>query len=614
MLNFNDDDDLNKSIEIENNLEVNNNKQSDATTVNSLLPLDDDRVIVHDENGEEIVEESIEDNEEIDPAKVVTKHDFVSSPWTKLSIVGGFFAIGFGAMYLSLNSLMGGGGETAKKPEPVPTPTPTPFAEQKDGDAYAKLALQKQETDLQNLNGKEETIKEEDKLTEEKDNKTTNTTQNTTTTTKNNKSTNTTTTTTAKGNKTTSTATEESNNSTTTRASTRNRNNNSSNGGSTSRESNTRRSQRARVPVERPSRPVAATIPKLTLPSNSNRSTVANNNSNNKSDSNTDPIANIERLRGLSSLGRINYTRNTATTIASSNTGDSSSGVSTEALESRRRREVDNTTSSNIDNNENQSSNSNSEIQKLTPKWEPRTNKTSELRAQNKQMNLMNVSYETEESQILEERAPQYLVVGSSAKAKLVTPLMIAGDKPNKNLRFVAQLEEPIKSNTGNIAIPAGTQVAIIVHGVDGGFGMDAEVVGILKDGTEYPISPGTITVLAKGGNPLIARPYKGKGGEIAGYDVTLGAIAGLAKIGEVINQPDQSTTAITPLGGTVTSTSGNQRNIPGAFLEGAFGALATSVGTRTQAANAEVASRPNVWYVPAKTQITLRVNRSIQL
>lgn len=587
---------------IDDDLEINSNNnghiETSGNSVNALLPLDDDRVKVHDENGEEI-RELTTDEDVVDPAKIVTKHDFVSSPWTKLGIVGGFFALGFGIVYLSINSLMGGNSETAAKPEAIPTATPTPIEAQKDGDAYAKLALQKQQSDLQNLNGKEETTNEATQLTDDK-----------------NENKNKTSTTIAETKPTAKLTTKPTTTTVTKKPKPAPQKVQSTRPTPAPSSAQARRTTIARVPSQRPSRTIASTIPKVTIPrdTNSNRTSVASAPNRSTNQTPSDPLAEIERLRNLTSMGRVNYNKELDdTTVANNDTN--TSGVSPETIESRNRRNGDTaTTDEQSENNQdrNTTNTNNGEIQQLTPRWEPNAGKTVEFSAQNKQ--LMNVNFSQEESQILEERAPQYLVIGSSTKATLVTPLLIAQDKPNKNLRFVAQLNEPIKSNTGEIAIPTGTQVAIVTNAVDGGFGMDAEVVAILKDGTEYPIAPGTITVLASKGDPLIARPYKGKGGEIARYDITLGAIAGLAKIGEIINQPDSTTTQNLPLGGTVSTTSGTQRNISGAFLEGAFTALGSSVGKRTNTAVTEVTARPNVWYVPANTKVTLRVNRSIKL
>ncbi|MBD2434703.1 MULTISPECIES: hypothetical protein [Fischerella] len=91
-----------------------------------------------------------------------------------------------------------------------------------------------------------------------------------------------------------------------------------------------------------------------------------------------------------------------------------------------------------------------------------------------------------------------------------------------------------------------------------------AQVTAIVKDGTEYPVSPGTIAVLGEGGNPLIASQYHNKGGEIFSLDVGLGLVSGLAKAGEIINQPDVQTSISQSDGGfsSVQTSSNGKRSI----------------------------------------------------
>ncbi|MEH1929159.1 hypothetical protein [Nostoc sp.] len=110
-----------------------------------------------------------------------------------------------------------------------------------------------------------------------------------------------------------------------------------------------------------------------------------------------------------------------------------------------------------------------------------------------------------EEAQILQETQPQYLVVGSFASATLVTPLVMPqinnngrSQEQTNTLQFVARLDEPLYSNTGEIAIPAGTQLTIAMISVDSTSGVRAEVTAILKDGTEYPLPPYMIIILIK--------------------------------------------------------------------------------------------------------------------
>lgn len=99
------------------------------------------------------------------------------------------------------------------------------------------------------------------------------------------------------------------------------------------------------------------------------------------------------------------------------------------------------------------------------------------------------------------------------------------------------------------------------MQGVDPSGRAMSLVTAILKDGTEYPVSSGTIAVLGEGGNPLIANQYHNKGGEIFSLDAGLGLVSGLAKVGEIINQPDVQT-SISQSGGGFSSvqTSSNGR------------------------------------------------------
>ena len=80
--------------------------QDNNSTVNQLLPIDDDKPII-DEDVQD--EDELEEQLEEDPALVQTKHDFITSPWSRLGIIGGAFGVGFLVMFAALNSIMGGG-------------------------------------------------------------------------------------------------------------------------------------------------------------------------------------------------------------------------------------------------------------------------------------------------------------------------------------------------------------------------------------------------------------------------------------------------------------------------------------------------------------------------
>lgn len=596
------------------------------SSVNSLLPIDRAEEDELKNSQFEVVEE--DETEVEDPALIPTKHDFVTSPWSRLGIIGGAFGAGFLVIFVVLNGMMNGSGKNAKKPELTTTATPTVAAsEKKEGDVYAKLALAKQQEELDALNGKANTGDKEEKkeATEE----------------------------------------EQAKNQEKTRY-IRQRRVVAQETPPTSRRRVYREETPERVkPTRRvvASQPIPALRPNAPLPKFA-KQTVASNQSVAK-----DPIAELERLRNLGSVGRVEYMLASTTVNEPTNTTVQEVTAKTEETlrpaeqnsdRSRRRR------SRRSENTEIVTSTPN-QVEELRPRWQPVTtnDRTPEYgNTDNKdnnqavpviysfsvsepqisleldkektvessfpsnkennstqQIEQVANNYLPEEAQILQETQPQYLVIGSFASATLVTPLVMPQTSNNtrsqeqtNTLRFVARLNEPLYSNTGEIAMDAGTLLTIAMISVDSTSGVRAEVTAILKDGTEYPLSPGTISVLGEAGSPLIARPYDDKGSEIAKYDATLGTIAGLAKVGEIINQPDEEVTEDLPLGGTRTRSRNNNRNLGAAFLEGAFGKLGETISKRTERATDEINRRPNVWYVPKDTKITIKVDRSIKL
>jgi Bacterial conjugation TrbI-like protein len=548
--------------------------QENNSTVNDLLPIDDDKPVIDEDDLHS--DDNLEEQLEEDPASVQTKHDFITSPWSRLGIIGGAFGVGFLVMFAALNSIMGGGSKKAQDTKFEPTPTSTKAAENKDGEILSKLALQKQEQELDALNNPKperdlepekpkEEVKEKDKKPQAKPVAKTPSYK--------------------------------------------------------PRPPQPRYQPQPRRVAETPPPPrrvlqVPSPPPeprqtrqaRTPLPPPPSREAFKPQETKA-----ADPIAELERLRALGNVGRVDYAQQQAPSrpnqiAANSPTPEDVSSVElTPQRPSRRRSNRLGEQPTNSNNNTN-----NNNIEQLRPRWEPTETEATTASSQAKNVNF------SEEDAILQEKKPQYLVVGEYAKATLNTPLLIPQNNTDKeqanNLRFVATLTEPLKGNTNEIAIEAGTEIVISVISVDNSSNMKAEVTAILKDGTEYPISPGTISVLGKEGSPLIARPHNDKGDEIAGYDATLGVISGIAKVGEIINKPDEEITEDLPLGGSRTRTRNNNRNPTGAFIEGFFGSVSEVVGKRTERATQEILSRPNIWVVPQNTEITIQVNRSIKL
>ena len=141
-------EDDNNSVSKEGSID-NENKKS---TVNDLLHLEEDDEI------------SLPEEEETEDSTLIeTKHSLINSPWSRFAIVGGGAAVIFLIIYLFLGPIMNGSfakKESAKSAK-IATVVEETKESKKDGDVYAKLALQRQADELAKLNG--EKIKEPQK-------------------------------------------------------------------------------------------------------------------------------------------------------------------------------------------------------------------------------------------------------------------------------------------------------------------------------------------------------------------------------------------------------------------------------------------------------------------
>lgn len=546
------------------------------TTVDSLLKIEDDDETSKSELEDDDSDYSVEEEE--DPALVQTKHSIVNSPYTRFGVVGGGVGVVAFLIYLFLVPIMN--GDLAKKKEVLKVAaTPSASEEKKepkkDGDVYAKLALQRQADELAKLNS--QTIPKESKptISENKD----------------------------KIEKLPKTPTK------------------------------SKHQIVATTPAPPQRRVVSSPPPHITRSPFSPFSPsppipkpqVAPARSQTEVAALPDPQSELERLRSLGSAGQIYYMANVVSTDNGGNSNQIDHPVNTGDTDyiprrrtiARRNSRIETTKESTSLPSSDSTTSSVDRIEQLKPRWTP---VASVVASNGDELNDTNNSgnYSPEEAGIIQGKQEQYLVAGENAAATLETPLIWSSGSRSSDTQpqFVARLTEPLKSNTGEEAIPAGTLLSVEMQGVDASGRAIAQVTAILQNGSEYPVSKGAIALLGEGGNPLIANQYHDKGGEIFGLDTGLGLVSGLAKVGEIINQADVQTSISQSGGGfsSVQTSSNGRRSIGAAFLSGAFGALSEQVKARNQKAIEEIIKRPNIWFVKKGTKILVTVNRSIQL
>ncbi|MBG1262489.1 TrbI/VirB10 family protein [Nostoc commune] len=484
-----------------------------------------------------------EDSEEF-PS--ITRHTVSTSPWSRLGIIAIPFGLGFLVIFYFLNGIFNPGRSpeaiTAKADKTSPA---LEKVEQKDGDVYAKLALNKQEDELNKINQSKEEV--------------------------------------FINNKPVSVAASPS--TPTARPVAQTQSSSPRRYYVPSRTNATLSSPPRDQTLPRISNPVRTVTPKTETP--------------------TDVIAEFNRLRSLGSYGKIAYTP------TSNNQQISRETPNTTLLKVQPTNNV--YTTQQI--RPNFSNSTPTETEKIRPRWSADSKSDKQIADGN---------YLPQENQILQQRKTRYLVVGEFANGVLVTSVVKQQSEnrfqqqqnPDDSKRYVARLTADLHDNYGNVAIHKGTIFTLVTLQIDRGSYATVQVTSIIKDNTEYPISSGAISVLGEGGKPLLAKQFQDKRGGIAGSDLTVGLVSGLGQVGAILNQSDSSSSVVNSATGTFSSstTSNSQRNIGGAFLQGAFGKLSDIIARRAETSNQEITARPNVWYIPQGTKITFLVNRSLEL
>ncbi|RCJ30495.1 hypothetical protein A6769_33475 [Nostoc punctiforme NIES-2108] len=487
-----------------------------------------------------------EDSEEF-PS--ITKHTVTTSPWSRLGIIAIPFGLGFLVIFYFLNGIF----NPARSPEAITAKadktSPTlEKVEQQDGDVYAKLALNKQEDELNKINQSKEEVKINNKPVS------------------------------LAASPSTPTARPVA---------------------QTQSPSPRRYYVPSRTNSTISSPPRNQTLPRISNPVR----TVTP-----KTETSTDVIAEFNRLRSLGSYGKIAYTP------TSNNQQISTEATSFQAPSTTRiQLQPPNSAYTTQQTRPNFSNSTPTEIEKIRPRWSADSKSDKQIADGN---------YLPQENQILQQRKTRYLVVGEFANGILVTSVIKQQSEnrfqqqqnPDDSKRYVARLTADLHDNYGNVAIHKGTFLAVEPLQVNGGSYVSVQVTSIIKDNTEYPISSGAISVLGEGGKPLLAKQFQDKKG--GGSDLTVGLVSGLGQVGTILNQSDSTSSVVNSATGTFSSstTSNSQRNIGGAFLQGAFGKLSDIITRRAETSNQQITPRPNVWYIPQGTKITFLVNRSLEL
>jgi hypothetical protein len=212
---------------------------------------------------------------------------------------------------------------------------------------------------------------------------------------------------------------------------------------------------------------------------------------------------------------------------------------------------------------------------------------------------------------------PTQIQIGTSAKAKVLVPMIWASEDKNQG-RFAVELQEDILSTDNRIALPKGT---ILITEVDSVSKVNKlvkqSVVAIVYTDSSGRVQQQTIpldTILIRGENnkPLVAKSISDKGQAEAQQDILVGLLGAAGRAGEIFNSLQSQSSTVVNNGGfnsqTIT-TQARKPNVLAAAVEGFFKPMSQRLGQRADKANSEILSRPDVAIVPTGTKVSIFFN-----
>ncbi|MBD3559568.1 hypothetical protein H6S82_11930, partial [Planktothrix sp. FACHB-1355] len=146
---------------------------------------------------------------------------------------------------------------------------------------------------------------------------------------------------------------------------------------------------------------------------------------------------------------------------------------------------------------------------------------------------------ETNSEIAVASKSPMQVQIGTSAKAKVLVPMIWSEENQADRGRFAVQLESDVLSTDNRVALPKGTILITEVDSVTS----DNKLVNQSAVAVVYPDSAGeirqqsipkeSILIRGKNGEPLIAKGMGDKGGEIARQDILIGLLGAAGRAGE---------------------------------------------------------------------------------
>jgi hypothetical protein len=218
--------------------------------------------------------------------------------------------------------------------------------------------------------------------------------------------------------------------------------------------------------------------------------------------------------------------------------------------------------------------------------------------------------YLESENEIFRTNRQNTVLAGVKALGLLLAPIQMAGGDTSEQTTVVG-LNQPLLDRQGAVVVPAGSQIQFKFNVLPNGWvKISSAAINIRGEQTNIP---GTFSLIAENGQPLVAQSLTFGEDKVAKQDQRNFIFGALQNIGAVLTQPNTQSTISSGVSG-VTSSSSSQSNpsVIGAVLQGGFNPLAQQQMSRSAAEINQLLNAPKLWFLPAGTNIQIITNQPI--
>ncbi|NES64169.1 MAG: TrbI/VirB10 family protein [Okeania sp. SIO2D1] len=210
-----------------------------------------------------------------------------------------------------------------------------------------------------------------------------------------------------------------------------------------------------------------------------------------------------------------------------------------------------------------------------------------------------------------ETETKQVIAPGQIVDGILNTPIFWVEDLDleAQPQRFAIESQNPLYDSEGEVMIPENSLLLARLKNTSKSGMVILEINGAVStDRKVVKIPANTLSVTSHTGSPLIAQSKRQRGGK---QNLRLSIMAGLSRMGQLLNRADSKTT-YSGFGGVSSHSQHNDNpNLLGAILEGAFGEMHRQASNFEEEELEKILDRPFIWVIEAGEKVKIFVNNS---